>query len=120
MKNQFLFHKQSIKIIKKKKYKNPLNNGQAVRKFTLPKEYEKDFYLRQKARLEKREQQAKAQAKPKDVNIGDILSNKNTATNAQEEELKTLNLPGGRTTAQHTASASAAATPGPMAAASTS
>ena len=56
MKNQFLFHKQSIKIIKKKKYKNPLNNGQAVRKFTLPKEYEKDFYLRQKARLEKREQ----------------------------------------------------------------
>jgi len=27
VKNQFLFHKQSIKLAKKKKYKNPLNNS---------------------------------------------------------------------------------------------
>lgn len=113
MKSQFLFHKQSIKIIKKKKYKNPLNNGESVRKFILPKEYEKDYYIRQKQRLDKKKQEAQTNSKPKDVNIGDIISGKNTAANAPEE-LKTLNLPGGRTTAKATASAAAAAaTPTP-------
>ena len=79
VKNQFLFHKQSIKLAKKKKYKNPLGNGQTCRKFTIPKEYEKDFFLRQRKRLEDRAKKAQAESTPKDVDIGDILSGKAAA-----------------------------------------
>jgi hypothetical protein len=58
----------------------------------------------------------------KEVHIGDIISGKNAAAQASSEgatteELKELNLPGGKTTKQATASASAstaaAATDGP-------
>ena len=103
--HQFLFHKQSIKLAKKKQYKNPIGNSQTVRKFTIPKEYEKDFYVRQKSRLNERKKQAEAQAKPKDVKIGDIISGSKTSA-AQEaasaDNLRELNLPGGKTTAQAT------------------
>jgi hypothetical protein len=62
VKDKFLFHKQSIKLCKKKKYKNPLNGGQVVRKFTIPKEYEKDFYVKQRKLIEDREKAEKAKA----------------------------------------------------------
>ncbi len=54
LKNQVLCHKQSIKLCKKTKYKNPLNGGQVVRKFTIPKEYEKDSYVKQRKLAENR------------------------------------------------------------------
>lgn len=44
VKNQFVFHKRSIKLAKKKKYKNPIGNSQTVRKFVIPKEFEKEYY----------------------------------------------------------------------------
>ena len=58
LKNQFLFHKQSIKIVKKRKYKNAIGSGQRVKKFILPKEFEKDFYIAQKKKMEERKKQA--------------------------------------------------------------
>lgn len=54
LKNQFLFHKRSIKLVKKRKYKSAMGNTQNVMKFTLPKEFEKDFYLKSKQKRDKR------------------------------------------------------------------
>ena len=50
-----MIHKRSIKLAKLKKYKNALGTGQTVRKFTLPKEMEKNFFVKQKERLEKKQ-----------------------------------------------------------------
>ena len=55
IKHQFVIHKRSIKLAKLKKYKNALGTGQTVRKFTLPKEMEKNFFVKQKERLEKKQ-----------------------------------------------------------------
>lgn len=49
----FLFHKQSIKICKKKKYKNPLGNSQTVQKFILPKEMETAYFNQAFEKLQK-------------------------------------------------------------------
>ena len=40
------------------------------------KEFEKEYYRSQRAKIESRQRQAQAQATPKDVNIGDILAGK--------------------------------------------
>ena len=102
-----MLHKGSIKLAKNKKYKNPLGTSQTVRKFTLPKEYCKEYFARSKARLEKRQREAEASAKPKDVKLGDIIAGAGAAQSAQEEGLKELNLPGGKTTAAAKKSAAA-------------
>lgn len=73
LKNRFVFHKRSIKLVKKRKYKNPMGNSQTVRKFTLPKEFEKDFYVKQKQKRDKRQKDEEEKSKPKEVRIGDIL-----------------------------------------------
>ena len=108
VKNQFLFHKRSIKLSKKKKYKNPLSNSQTVNKFIIPKESEKEYFRTQKAKFDERKRQDAAKNTPKDVNIGDIISGKNQAQAAEQsgetEELKELNLPNGKTTAKAKAS----------------
>ena len=53
IRTQFTIHKQSIKLSKTKKYKNPLNNSQSVRKFILPKEHDKDYFAQSKKKFEK-------------------------------------------------------------------
>ena len=117
VKNQFLFHKQTIKLCKKKKYKNPIGGGQTVRKFIIAKEYEKDFFVKQLKLLQQRKQAEQEMTKKPEVNIGDIISGKNAAvaaaqatseTGRESEELKELHLPGGQTTKQAAASVSAA------------
>ena len=49
-----MFHKRSIKLAKKKKYKDPIGNSQTVKKYIIPKEFEKEYYRTQKAKLDNR------------------------------------------------------------------
>lgn len=116
VKNQFLFHKQTIKLCKKKKYKNPLNNSQTVRKFLIPKEYEKNYFVRQLKEIQKRKKAEQEKTQKTEVNIGAIISGKNAASQASSEvgrasgAIEELNLPGGKTTKQAAASVSATPT----------
>ena len=60
LKEQYVFHKRSIKLSKLKKYKNPMGNSQTVAKYTLPKECEKNFYVKNKKKLDERRKKAAA------------------------------------------------------------
>lgn len=56
-----------------------MGNSQTVAKFTLPKEHEKNYYLKQKKKLDDQKKKAQTQSKPKNVDIGDIITGKNEA-----------------------------------------
>ena len=89
---EYLLHKRSLKICKSKKYKHSLGNGsQKVSKFTLPKEYQKHYFLEAKAEFEAKLKERQKLTEPKEVQ----LIEKSNA----KQKLTEINLPGGKSTA---------------------
>ena len=71
--SKFVFHKKSIKLCKKKKYKNPFNDGQSVQRFVLPKEMEVKYFKTAMKKLKDDAKKEQMKHQKKDVSLNDIM-----------------------------------------------